>query len=624
QKALTMGIANVRRTLEESAGLVAGTLRDRVTQAREELEAEANRISTMLGEGNQGLTQRLADLLAEQQQKVTNDLAGYEAQMAERTEALRKLIDETAQPLVDRLSGEGEAVAGKLEAATRAAAERLKSENEALVNAMASQTADTVSTLTSMQSGLSENVTDLLDRLSASNARLGGLIDMASQNLGELDGKLDTNTRAFIENTTAAADRIESTSSNLSQRTESISSRLTSTAQQLSDNTSRLEEISQGSLSTISSIATRFDDHGRMLQAASELLGSANENIVGTLQERSEAIDRLAMGLAAKSDEIRSTMTGFENVVTAAFSTIESRTDSVAQGLASSVQNNTEEAIRRFEDASAEMRQIASGIRNELAQARDDIKQGIFDLPDETRQSTDAMRRAVAEQINALKDLSSIVERSGRAFDVGGASAKKPTARSDAGSVSARSGQNTAPVRPQPAAPQRPLEPAGGLPPIPRKPAPAAPAAPSLRGSLQPTPARENSNNSWVSDLLRAASDEPVNAAPNLGNLSNDIAKAIDSGQASAAWSRYRNGERGAFTRRLYTLEGQRTFDEIASKYQQQRSFRDAVNRYMNDFEELLRDASKNDPTDEMVQAYLTSETGKVYTMLAHAAGRLN
>ena len=40
------------------------------------------------------------------------------------------------------------------------------------------------------------------------------------------------------------------------------------------------------------------------------------------------------------------------------------------------------------------------------------------------------------------------------------------------------------------------------------------------------------------------------------------------------------------------------------------------------DFEKLLSDVARNDRDNMMTQTYLTSDTGKVYTMLAHASGR--
>ena len=49
---------------------------------------------------------------------------------------------------------------------------------------------------------------------------------------------------------------------------------------------------------------------------------------------------------------------------------------------------------------------------------RAEIKKGVFELPMEAKESTTAIRRAVSEQINALKELSEIVAKSGRNNDV--------------------------------------------------------------------------------------------------------------------------------------------------------------------------------------------------------------
>ncbi|MBL8584124.1 MAG: hypothetical protein JNL61_18095, partial [Rhizobiaceae bacterium] len=100
--------------------------------------------------------------------------------------------------------------------------------------------------------------------------------------------------------------------------------------------------------------------------------------------------------------------------------------------------------------------------------------------------------------------------------------------------------------------------------------------------------------------------------------------RAIDHEAAIELWDRYRRGERDVFTRRLYTLAGQQTFDDIRRKYREDGEFRAAVDRYCDDFEKLLKDIARNDRDHSVARGYLTSDTGKVYTMLAHAAGRLN
>ena len=118
--------------------------------------------------------------------------------------------------------------------------------------------------------------------------------------------------------------------------------------------------------------------------------------------------------------------------------------------------------------------------------------------------------------------------------------------------------------------------------------------------------------------------DDRRDSVDSLDTLSVDIARMIDHEAAVDLWERYRRGERGVFTRRLYTIQGQKAFDEIRGKYRSDPEFRQTVEHYIHEFERLLDDAARSDRGPAMVRSYLTSDTGKVYTMLAHAAGRLD
>ena len=70
--------------------------------------------------------------------------------------------------------------------------------------------------------------------------------------------------------------------------------------------------------------------------------------------------------------------------------------------------------------------------------------------------------------------------------------------------------------------------------------------------------------------------------------------------------------------------QGRATFAEIQRRYRTDAEFRRSVDRYVSEFERLLGDVVKNDSDAKRTDAYLTSETGKVYTMLAHASGRFD
>jgi hypothetical protein len=180
-------------------------------------------------------------------------------------------------------------------------------------------------------------------------------------------------------------------------------------------------------------------------------------------------------------------------------------------------------------------------------------------------------------------------------------------------------------------------------PPAPPSP-PAPPPPPSSRRSEAPSlsPAAPPARGGWLSDLLTRASQDDAPAAAggreappesvraerhsieSLDSIAVDIARMIDHDAAAELWDRYKRGERNVFTRKLYTMQGQRAFEEIRRKYRSDREFMQTVDRYIAEFERLLDEVSRDDRGQMMSRTYLTSETGKVYTMLAHAAGRFD
>jgi hypothetical protein len=354
------------------------------------------------------------------------------------------------------------------------------------------------------------------------------------------------------------------------------------------------------------------------------MLGSAQSSLSTTMDERRAALEDLSVGLVKKSEDIERMMRSFEGIVGKAMEKVEGRTLASTQQIRDSISEVIEAATERFAGATEEIRRTAGAIRSELEETRADLAKGVLQLPEEARESTGAIRRAVGEQISALKELADIVAKSGRMYDVSTTRTAEPAPQ-------------PAPVAQQPrSAPPQPARPA----PQARAPEPAT--GPALRGSVAPEPATApapaardgGQQDGWVQNLLRRASqDDAPEAAPakrpqasvveSLNSLSGDIARAIDHDASVELWQRYRRGERNVFSRRLYTLKGQQTFDEIRRKYQADAEFRVAVDRYCEDFEKLLQDVARKDRDQTVTQTYLTSDTGKVYTMLAHASGRL-
>jgi len=140
----------------------------------------------------------------------------------------------------------------------------------------------------------------------------------------------------------------------------------------------------------------------------------------------------------------------------------------------------------------------------------------------------------------------------------------------------------------------------------------------------------------WLSDLLNRTDagvgnrDVPRGRPTQQGaggnpleSLSLDIGRLMDRNLAAEMWDRYQRGESKAFSKRLYTPAGQKAFDEVARKYRADRNFKQTVDRYIIEFERLLDEVARDERGPAVLREHLTSETGMVYTLLAHAAGRL-
>ena len=151
---------------------------------------------------------------------------------------------------------------------------------------------------------------------------------------------------------------------------------------------------------------------------------------------------------------------------------------------------------------------------------------------------------------------------------------------------------------------------------------------------VSPATSQDRGRDGWLSDLselyrrraadaMRRVAGSPQGAVNPLESLSLDIGRLMDRNLAAEMWDRYQRGESKAFSKRLYTPAGQKAFDEVARKYRADRTFKQTVDRYIAEFERLLDEVAREERGPQALRGHLTSETGLVYTLLAHAAGRL-
>jgi hypothetical protein len=481
---------------------------------------------------------------------------------------------------------------------------------------------------------------------------------VASQKVDDHIGTFNNVTSRVLQDLAQLSNQFDTHGRGLAQAVELLDHSNRRTDEVIADRRGALEQL-------VSSLDTRTEDLSDRLSRFANLLDQSLEQAGGRAREIARVVaESTSEGGRALAEGLEAVRSGTEQERRRTVDAMRS----VYQEVHGDTQQMFDQASERFTEIMSGMREMAAEMQRELDSTRTELRRGILELPQETADSAAQMRRVIVDQIEALAELNRIVARHGRSLDaveparrgavreemlasVGGIRAEAPAAPPAAPRAPQRADITGTPPRPDLMALQRgegmgpgfgqgfaPRPDPMGPPPPPPTPAPPPRRAESPSPSLSPGQAQGNGRGGWLSDLLNRASREeaeparepprrPAEPSPrhtieSLDTLSVDIARMIDHDAAADLWERYQRGERNVFSRRLYTLQGQKAFEEIRRKYRADRDFKQTVDRYIAEFERLLEEVSRDERGQAVARTYLTSETGKVYTMLAHAAGR--
>ena len=108
-----------------------------------------------------------------------------------------------------------------------------------------------------------------------------------------------------------------------------------------------------------------------------------------------------------------------------------------------------------------------------------------------------------------------------------------------------------------------------------------------------------------------------------LNSTAIDVAKIMSNEVTDTAWTAYLKGDRGVFTRRAVRLLDAGEARTIADHYGDDSEFREHVNRYIHDFEAMMRVLLSTRDGNAIGVTLLSSDVGKLYVALAQAIERL-
>ena len=107
-----------------------------------------------------------------------------------------------------------------------------------------------------------------------------------------------------------------------------------------------------------------------------------------------------------------------------------------------------------------------------------------------------------------------------------------------------------------------------------------------------------------------------------LNSTAIDVTKILSNDVTDSAWQAYLKGDRGVFTRRAVRLLDTTEAREIVQHYEAEPEFRDQVNRYIHDFEAMLRRILIDPDGSALSVTILSSDMGKLYVALAQPIER--
>jgi hypothetical protein len=664
ERTLTELSANVTDVIKQNAGDVERSLLGVSAEVARNFVDKADEISSAVSERSAEMALILDRNSSSLLSALTDKSQEFASQVGRATEHALKEIESKGFVFTKAMMDNSNEIARNINQASATATtnvtrslQELQDATHSAIEQSKQTAAATVSEMLETHGMLRSDTTALFERLREANILLQEVLSGAHENMSSLEHTMVTRVSEFV-----------STMNELTERSGTAGN-------QVEEHIGKFHNVTTRVLGDLAQFASQFESHGRGLAEAVDLIDRSNRRTEDALGERRVSLDSLVSTLDTRTEDLEQRLKRFSGLLDESLDAAANRARDIARvvseassggaqaiseqfelvrsgaeeerkhtietmrGIYEEVSGDTHtifrQATERFNEIVHGMKHMAAEMQRELETTRGELRRGILELPQEAAESTAQMRRVIVDQIEALAELNRIVARHGRGLDAAEPSRRNTAPREE--SILSNAGGRSETSR---------ISTGGDNSGIVSGSARRA-EAPAL------SPAGANGRSGWLTDLLSRASRpegdmgpelprEPMRDLPretpretsrgdertarhsieSLDSLSVDIARMIDHDAAAELWDKYKRGERNVFTRRLYTLQGQKAFDEIRRKYRSDREFKQTVDRYIAEFERLLEEVSRDDRGQIVARTYLTSETGKVYTMLAHAAGR--
>lgn len=580
-QALAALIDNSDRGIRE-IGAVSVAAKENMEQLRGQLPviaSAAKDVASQIGNAGRGAEAQLTALAGG-----FDRLQAASGSAQEQMARLEALTEQTATALERLTSGavaQADQAASSLDESARLLAERLQKQFEALstdldgvsdrIDARAVQSRtqmdQTVHALESSLSGLKAMAEEVETRIQAVTAAVDGRLADARDTLGTLDSqgsdtlaKLAFALEALEKNVQALSQHFEAGTAH----TEVFLASAGSIQSSLERSREALETTLPRALAALSSNTEA--SQGQVGELAAQL---------ESIRINGDVLSELLTGIASQTEAQEAEMARLVEGTTLGWD----RQAKQIGALIKAMRDAREEAVALADGAGARLSETLRDVQREAAIASQDvrraldraIRESMEQLDSETSETLEALLTARAEELGTR--LSALIDRTVNAANEAATTLDAKLARVD-----------------------------------------------QLTSLLEQriADARQQAEGESDQDFARRV----ALLTESLNSLSIDIARTLGTDVADTAWAAYLKGDRGVFTRRAVRLLASGESKDIAQAYRNEPAFYDQVNRYVHDFEAMLRNLLSTRDGGAMAVTLLSSDMGKLYVALAQAIER--
>lgn len=477
----------------------------------------------------------------------------------------------------------------------------------------------------------------------AASTKLRAIFEEADKN----DARIEERSRQFEAETLRRIDALAAAqgqvSADLGERLAAIDTAIAERREAQSGQMAALGEECDALGEQVAALGTTFTSIALQGSEARETLNQAVATLSATLVESREALDGTDMAVAALTDAsvrllelIQASARQSRDELPLAMEASEQRLAAIEHrsteihALLDQARESGELLIQRMEKVEGRTREAMAGFDSfqsnfgETTSAQIDsierLRAGVAALDDESSSVAQRVQGELRDAINALQTtarsaLSAIDdEQAGRITEI----AEQLGARSAEAIERALSEQTDEALASLDQARERSTEAARG-------------SAQQLRDQL----ARLNDLTVNLESRIAHARDKATDTidgdfarrvaliTESLNSNAIDITRVLSAEVTDTAWANYLRGDRGIFTRRAVRLLDNSETREIVSLYDADNDFRSHVNRYIHDFEAMLRTLLSTRDGNAVSVTLLSSDMGKLYVALAQALERL-